>query len=74
MATLLSRPRPATAAAVDEIAKMFSTSFRLPRFWPMLHSVAQDHSFIANVILRDCEVTVAKVAKDDSGIVSFRRR
>jgi hypothetical protein len=40
----------------------------------MLHSVAQHHSFIANVILRDCEVTVAKVAKDDSGIVSFRRR
>ena len=37
----------------------------------MLHTVAEDRSFIANVIFRDCEVIVAE---DDSGIVSFLAR
>ena len=37
----------------------------------MLHTAAEYHSFIANVILRDCEVTVAE---DNSGIVSFLAR
>jgi len=37
----------------------------------MLHTAAEYHSFIANVILRDCEVTVAE---DKSGIVSFLAR
>jgi len=34
----------------------------------MLHTVAEDRSFIANVIFRDCRVTVAE---ECSGIVSF---
>jgi len=37
----------------------------------MLHSAAEYRSFIANVILRDCEVIVAE---DESGIVSFLAR
>jgi GNAT superfamily N-acetyltransferase len=50
---------------------VFSASFRLLTFLPMLHTVDEDRLFIANVILRDCEVTVAE---DDSGIVSFLAR
>ena len=37
----------------------------------MLHTAAEYHPFIANVILRDCEVTVVE---DNSGIVSFLAR
>jgi hypothetical protein len=37
----------------------------------MLHTAAEYRSFIANVILRDCEVTVAE---DETGIVSFLAR
>ena len=37
----------------------------------MLHTPAEYRSFITNVILRDCEVTVAE---DESGIVSFLAR
>ena len=37
----------------------------------MLHAAAEYRSFIANVILRDCEVSVAE---DESGIVSFLAR
>ena len=60
--------RRATAMDADAIAEVFSASFRLLDFLPMLHTVAEDRWFIANVILRDCEVTVAE---DESGIVSF---
>jgi len=41
---------------------------RLLDFLPMLHTAAEDRWFIANVILKDCEVTVAE---DESKIVSF---
>jgi len=37
-------------------------------FLPELHTAAEDRWFIANVILKNCEVIVAE---DDSGIVSF---
>jgi GNAT superfamily N-acetyltransferase len=63
--------RCATAADVDAVAEVFSASFRLLTFLPMLHTVAEDRAFLANVICRDCEVTVAE---DDSGIVSFLAR
>jgi hypothetical protein len=53
------------------MAAVFSASFRLLNFPPMLHTVAEDCLFIANVILRDCEVTLAE---DSSGIVSFLAR
>jgi GNAT superfamily N-acetyltransferase len=60
--------RRATADDADKVAEVFSASFRLLTFLPMLHSVAEDRWFIANVIVKNCEVIVAE---DDSGIVSF---
>lgn len=63
--------RPATIADVDQIAGVFTASFRLLTFLPMLHTETENHSFIANVIFRDCELVVAE---DESGIVSFLAR
>jgi putative acetyltransferase len=63
--------RRATVADADAIAAVYSASFRLLTFLPMLHTAAEDRSFVADVIFRDCEVIVAE---DDSGIVSFLAR
>jgi hypothetical protein len=60
--------RRATAYDADAIANVYSASFRLLTFLPMLHTVEGYRWFIANVILNDCEVTVAE---DKSGIVAF---
>ena len=65
------RLRRATADDATAIASVLTASFRLLTFLPMLHTAEEDRRFIANVILRDCEVTVAE---DDSGIVSFLAR
>lgn len=61
----------ATVADVDEVAAEFSAPFRLLTFLPMLRTVAEDRSFVANVILKICEVVVAE---DAGGIVSFPAR
>jgi GNAT superfamily N-acetyltransferase len=63
--------RRATACDADPIANVYSASFRLLTFLPMLHTVEGYRWFIANVILNDCEVTVAE---DKSGIVAFLAR
>ena len=55
----------------EAIAELYRASFGLLTFLPMLHTPAEYRSFIANVILRDCEVIVAE---DKSGIVSFLAR
>ena len=60
--------RRAAGDDADAIAAVFCASFRLLSFLPELHTVAEDRWFIANVILKNCEVIVAE---DDSGIVSF---
>jgi putative acetyltransferase len=60
--------RRATAEDAAAIAAVFSASFQLLDFLPLLHTVEEDRRFIANVILKECEVTVAE---DDSGIVAF---
>jgi GNAT superfamily N-acetyltransferase len=65
------RLRRATADDADAIASVLTASFRLLSFLPMLHTAEEDRRFIATVILRDCEVTVAE---DESGIVSFLAR
>ena len=67
MATRLTC-RPATMADTDAIATVFSSSFRLLTFLPMLHTVEEDRGFIADVILKQCEVTVAE---SDGRIASF---
>jgi GNAT superfamily N-acetyltransferase len=63
--------RRASACDADAIAEVYSTSFRLLTFLPMLHTVEEYRRFIANVILNECEVTVAE---DESGIVAFLAR
>jgi GNAT superfamily N-acetyltransferase len=63
--------RRASIADADAIAAVFSPSFRLLTFLPVLHTVEEDRSFIENVILRDCEVTLAE---DESGVVAFLAR
>ena len=63
--------RRATACDADEIANVYSTSFRLLTFLPMLHTIEDYRWFIANVILNEYEVTVAE---DESGIVAFLAR
>jgi hypothetical protein len=51
--------RRVTASDADAIADLYSASFRLLTFLPMLHTIDEYRWFIANVILNDCEVTVA---------------
>jgi len=63
--------RKATAEDADEIAGVLTASFRLLTFLPILHTPEEDRRFIANVILRACEVILVE---DDSGIVSFLAR
>jgi GNAT superfamily N-acetyltransferase len=63
--------RPATVADTAAIAAVFSPSFRLLTFLPMLHTVEEDRRFIEDVILRECEVTVAEA---NGRIVSFLAR
>ena len=60
--------RDATSGDADEIADVYMASFRLLTFLPMLHTLASYRWFIANVILKECAVTVAE---DDTGIVAF---
>ena len=58
--------------AADEdaqaIAEVYFASFCLLTFLPMLHTAESYRGFIANVILKECAVTVVE---DDTGIVSF---
>ena len=58
-------------ADAQGIAAVFTPSFRLLTFLPLLHTPQENRRFIENVILRTCEVTVAE---DDGGIVSFLAR
>ena len=52
--------RRASEADAEAIAAVFSPSFRLLDFLPPLHTVAEDRWFIANVILKECAVTLAE--------------
>jgi putative acetyltransferase len=63
--------RRGTASDSDAIANIYLASFRLLTFLPMLHTVEEYRRFTANVILNECEVTVAE---DESGIVAFLAR
>jgi GNAT superfamily N-acetyltransferase len=65
------RIRRATIADADAVAAVFSASFRTLAFLPMIHTPAEDHRFIENVILKDCTVIAAE---DETGIVSFLAR
>src|ERR1700730_18186425 len=69
--TMAFKLRRATASEADAIADVYSASFRLLTFLPMLHTIENYRWFIANVILKECEVTVVE---DQSGIVAFLAR
>ena len=60
--------RRATVSDADEIAYVYSASFQLLTFLPMLHTTDEYRWFIANVILKECEVMVAE---DETGIAAF---
>jgi hypothetical protein len=61
----------ATASDAVAIADVHSASFRLLTFLPMLHTIDEYRCFIANVILKECEVTVAE---DETWMVAFLAR
>ena len=63
--------RRATTDDAAAIAAVFSASFRLLSFLPMLHTVGEDRRFIEDIVLKECEVTVAV---GDGRIVSFLAR
>jgi GNAT superfamily N-acetyltransferase len=63
--------RRATACDADAIANVHWASFRLLTFLPMLHTLEENRWFITNVILKECEVTVAE---DENEIVAFLAR
>lgn len=54
--------RPATESDADAIADVFSPSLRLLTFLPELHTPDEDRWFIANIIMNDCDVTLAEQA------------
>jgi GNAT superfamily N-acetyltransferase len=62
------RLRRATDEDANAIAEVYFASFRLLTFLPMLHSIESYRWYVANVMLKQCVVTVAE---DDTGIVSF---
>jgi GNAT superfamily N-acetyltransferase len=51
--------RAATAADADEVAALFSRSFRLLDFLPALHTLEEDRGYIAGVVIPGHQVTVA---------------
>jgi GNAT superfamily N-acetyltransferase len=63
--------RRANAYDADAIANVYSVSFRLLTFLPILHNIDEYRWFIAHVILKECEVTVAE---DETGIIAFLAR
>ena len=63
--------RTATTGDAGDIAAVYSPSFRLLAFLPMLHTVEEDRGFIEGVILKECEVMVAEA---EGRIVSFLAR
>ncbi len=63
--------RIADANDTDAIVQIFSSSYRLLTFLPILHTAEEDYCFIENIIMKNCEVTVAE---HNNSIVSFLAR
>jgi GNAT superfamily N-acetyltransferase len=63
--------RLATDEDAIAIADVFSASFRLLTFLPMLHTIEDDRRYVSSVLLRECSMTVVE---DDTGIVAFLAR
>ena len=65
------RLRRAADGDAEAIAELFSASFRLLTFLPMLHTIKGYRWFVASVMLKECVVVVVE---DETGIVSFLAR
>jgi GNAT superfamily N-acetyltransferase len=65
------RLRQATENDAEAIAEVNFASYRLLTFLPMLHTIEGYRRFVANVMLKECAVTVAE---DDTGIIAFHAR
>jgi GNAT superfamily N-acetyltransferase len=62
------RLRHAKDEDANAIAELFSASYRLLTFLPLLHTIEEIRGFVAGVMLRECAVTVVE---DDTGVVAF---
>jgi hypothetical protein len=60
--------RRATIEDADEIAALFSASFRLLTFLPPLHTLEEDRAYVRDVLLTRQRVTVAE---EDGRILGF---
>jgi GNAT superfamily N-acetyltransferase len=63
--------RTATPDDSGPIAELFFASYRLLAFLPMLHTIEEFRRFVADVLMKNCLVTVAE---DETGIVAFLAR
>jgi len=63
--------RQAVNADADAIADVFSPSLRLLTFLPELHTPDEDRWFIANIIMNECDVTLAE---REGLVISFLAR
>ncbi len=62
--------RRATPADADEIAELFSTSFRLLTFLPPLHTRDEDRAYVRDTLLAHQRVTVAELKGRIVGFVA----
>ena len=63
------RLRLAVSTDAEEIADLFSTSFRLLTFLPPLHTRDEDRAYVRDILLPQQRITVA--LSYDEGIVGF---
>jgi hypothetical protein len=63
--------RRATEADAQTIADVYFASFRLLNFLPTLHTIGDYRRFVADVVLKECAVTVVE---DGRGIIAFLAR
>jgi hypothetical protein len=56
---------------LTQFTNVYWASFRMLTFLPMQHTIEENRRFVTDVILNECEVTVAE---DETGIVAFLAR
>jgi GNAT superfamily N-acetyltransferase len=62
--------RLASGADVEEIAELFSTSFRLLDFLPPLHTRDEDRAYVRDVLIAEQRVTVAEAGGEIVGFLA----
>ena len=64
--------RGAEGSDAEEIAELFSTSFRLLTFLPPLHTREEDRAYIRDVLLPQQRITVAQAGGEIVGFLAER--